>query len=278
MPNKWYIFSNLPTRMTALPFNQGSVAVKAAWRILTDKDTPAIRARYYVVPNAQVFDPASRTCMAQDIALVGLHIVTKTPSRPQWIWSTFEHVDNVPGITTEPKPPAGVPFSFYDPGQPPTLSPPAPPVSTTNPPVPDPPPVQVIRQQAIEPKAMAMNEAYWNLPQIKGRVWQNYMLVMTQWPTAVVPESPGNDAVPTPIMDSALSNTTMETYFQSNGGSCMTCHNRSNQQGRDFVMFVTVDAFQPSVPPPPGQQPGSSLSDDPLFQSLVDFFNTVQKK
>ena len=50
--HKWYIASNLPETMRPVPFNIGSTAVKAAWRILTDKDTPAIRARYYVVPGA----------------------------------------------------------------------------------------------------------------------------------------------------------------------------------------------------------------------------------
>jgi len=135
--NKWYIASNLPTQTTAVPFKPGSTEIKAAWRILTDKDTPAIRSRYYVVPNAQVFDVASGECKPRDIALVGVHIVTKTPERPQWIWSTFEHVDNVPGITTEPKPLAGVPFSFNDSNQPQTLNPAQgpPAISPANPPL-----------------------------------------------------------------------------------------------------------------------------------------------
>jgi hypothetical protein len=120
---EWYIASKLPTRETFASFNNDSTSIKAAWRILTDKDTPAIRARYYVVPKAQVFDVVSGKCTAQDIALVGLHIVTKTADRPQWIWSSFEHVDNVPGQTTEPTPPTGVPFSFNDARRPQTLSP-----------------------------------------------------------------------------------------------------------------------------------------------------------
>src|SRR5258708_39895811 len=44
------------------------------------------------------------------MALVGLHITQKTPSAPQWIWSTFEHLDNVPG------PGAQAPYSFFKPG------------------------------------------------------------------------------------------------------------------------------------------------------------------
>jgi hypothetical protein len=290
--NKWYIASNLPTPTTAVPFNPGSTEIKAAWRILTDKDTPAIRSRYYVVPNAQVLDVASGKCTAQDIALVGLHIVTKTPDRPQWIWSTFEHVDNVPGITAEPKPPAGVPFSFNNANQPQTLNPAKrpPAISPANPPVTDPPPMQVVRKQAIKPQTMAMNAAYWNLSQIKGTVWQNYMLVMTQWPTEIAPESPSNDGVPFPPGGSALGNTTMETYFQFDGGSCMDCHGIvSNRNGRDFVMFVTMDAFRPKVPAPgdlfaakitgeQALQTGNALSADPMVKSLTEFFDASKGK
>jgi hypothetical protein len=42
------------------------------------------------------FDP-TQTCKQVTVGLVGLHIVQKTASRPQWIWSTFEQIDNVPG-------------------------------------------------------------------------------------------------------------------------------------------------------------------------------------
>ena len=34
----------------------GSIAVKAAWRELTDADSPAVRARYYVVRDAEIVD------------------------------------------------------------------------------------------------------------------------------------------------------------------------------------------------------------------------------
>jgi hypothetical protein len=37
------------------------------------------------------------------VALVALHFVYKTPSRPQWIWSTFEHADNVPESGESPR-------------------------------------------------------------------------------------------------------------------------------------------------------------------------------
>jgi hypothetical protein len=150
--------------------------------------------------------------------------------------------------------------------------------------------MQVVRKQAIKPQTMAMNAAYWNLSQIKGTVWQNYMLVMTQWPTEIAPESPSNDGVPFPPGGSALGNTTMETYFQFDGGSCMDCHGIvSNRNGRDFVMFVTMDAFRPKVPAPgelfatkiageQALQTGNALSADPMVKSLTEFFDAAKGK
>jgi hypothetical protein len=301
--HKWYIAANLPSPDNPVPFNVGSTEIKAAWRILTDKDTPAIRSRYYIVPDAQVFDVTAKKCLKRDIALVGFHIVTKTADRPQWIWSTFEHVDNVPGLSSEPKPPSGVPFSFNDPSKPQTLDPrrPPPPISPTNQPVANPTPMQVVRLQKIGPTpdddTMKMNQAYWNLPEIKGTVWENYMLVATQWPTQTSPEKPDNNGVPFPIDGMETANTTMETYFQAprqppfTGGSCMECHQTSNAAGRDFVMFVTMDAFRPGVTTPAdlfsekvaGGRPVQanqppSLEADPLIKSLQQFFDAADKK
>jgi hypothetical protein len=185
--------------------------------------------------------------------LVGFHIVTKTRERPQWIWSTFEHVDNVPGITDEPRPPPGVPFSFNNGDGPPTLYPEKAPPSISSKSVEAvPSPMQVVRKQRIFPETMDMNRAYWKLPEIMGTVWQNYMLVMTQWPNTVAPEDPTNDGHPFPVANWNVSNTTIETYLQGDdkGGilpSCMGCHAISNHHGRDFVMFVAVDAFRRRV-------------------------------
>ena len=35
-------------------------------------------------------------CARTTVGLIGLHIAQKTPSRPQWIWSSFEQDDTVP--------------------------------------------------------------------------------------------------------------------------------------------------------------------------------------
>jgi hypothetical protein len=120
-------------------------------------------------------------------------------------------------------------------------------------------------------------------------VWQNYMLVSTQWPTQIAPESPSNNGAPFPSGGSEIANTTMETYFQFDGGSCMDCHTISNNQGRDFVMFVTMDAFRPTVAAPSeafsakiaaeqANQTATALGNDLLVKALADFFDEAKTK
>jgi hypothetical protein len=235
----------------------GSIAVKAAWRLLTAADPPAVRARYYVVENANVVDvgktlAAGRVvCSKSDIALVGLHIVIRTRFRPQGIWSTFEQVDNVPpvgkGDAREPDArQAGLPYSYFDASKPrlglwPRFgSPDTLPVSLRNPPKMVPTPMQVVRRYPIHPSTVAMNRAYAALPGVKGTVWEHYMLVANQWPTVTRPVDPRNDGVFFPQMRKEnLVNTTMETYFQDPPSSCMACHHKvANVYGRDFVGII----------------------------------------
>ncbi len=272
---KAYRPENVPTMEAPAQFHIGSIAVKAAWRILNDSDTPAVRARYYVVHDAWAVDVArsraagSVVCSRVDIALVGLHIAIKTRYRPQWIWSTFEHIDNVPPIGKgEAREPdaraAGAPYAFNDPAlpqndvAPPQDAPLARTVSLVNPPRLDPEPMQIVRKHPIRPQTMAMNRAYWALPQISGTVWANYMLTATQWPTVTQPPGPDNDGRYFPglhidsdtpgenyqsddnaSMDSNLVNTTMESYSQDQPSSCMACHHATaNARGRDFVAIL----------------------------------------
>jgi len=263
----WSEGLNLPDERRPARLPVGSIAVKAAWRPLTPDEAPAARRRYYV-ESAEIVDVAKTlaagraVCSRSDVALVGLHIAIKTKSRPQWVWSTFEHVDNVPpaGVAEAREPDArdaGAPYSFFDAAKPAKLWPPlgakdTAPVDWTNPPKLSPEPMQVVRRYPIEPEIMAANRAYWALPGVKGTVWERYMLVAVQWPTSKAPPGPDNDGAffpgrperasaeesyrSTAQAQENLVNTTMETYLQDLPSSCMACHQAvSNARGRDFV-------------------------------------------
>ena len=244
----WSVGENLPDPAHPADLPAGSIAVKAAWRPLNAADSAAVRARYYVVADANIVDVAKTlaaghvVCSKSDVALVGLHIVIRTKDRPQGLWSTFEHVDNVPpageGEAREPDAKeAGAPYSYFDASEA-EAWPLAdlrlarhPCVSLDHPPKIDPTPMQVVRRHPIHASTMAMNRAYWALPGIKGTVWEHYMLVASQWPTIPEPIGPQNDGgyfpgqpltadAPRENYQAAdapkenLVNTTIETYFQ----------------------------------------------------------------
>ena len=100
--NKFYLRSNLPVVPSPRPnvpvfqFANGSIAIKAAWLDMAGFSR-ARRKRFYT-RSAMVKDPATGKCSSVTVGLVGLHIVQKTPSRPQWIWSSFEQVDTAPNF------------------------------------------------------------------------------------------------------------------------------------------------------------------------------------
>ena len=55
------------------------------------------------------------TCRLAWVGLVGFHLAAKTFWAPQWIWSTFEHTDNVPAGNTSPDEPEPPNFSLFNP-------------------------------------------------------------------------------------------------------------------------------------------------------------------
>jgi hypothetical protein len=196
----------------------GAMEVKAAWKQLGTGDDPT---KFYTV-SATLIDPATGNEIANvPMGLVGLHIITRTDSAAQWVWSTFEHVANAPDAPPKdappPPPPAGSHFNFNDPTktQPAAgygFEPPMPPPGGKLPP--NPQPTQITRKlnnacingawtQALNAKMQAA---------LAGTVWANYRLVTTQWPFD-----------PTTFLPQNVTNTTLETYVQG-FGSCMGCH------------------------------------------------------
>ena len=237
-----YRKSRLPVGGVKLRFPNGSVAVKAAWKMIKEDELAAARGRYYLV-DALVLDPASNTCKMQKMGLVGLHIVQKTPMRPQWVWSSFEHIDNVPEPGATPA--VARHYTFNDPSRPQLLDPAiAPsPISQSNPPLDNPKAMQVVRSKKIAASTKKTNDDYQAL--LKGTVWENYQLVMTQWPKFPQPEEengapfPGQFTGPDPMTN--IANATMETYFQKTAAtSCMTCHDAARRKGTDFVWFLQL--------------------------------------
>lgn len=103
----------------------GAIEIKAAWREMCTDPDPAKcpklddPTRYYT-RDATIYtrDPlgGEATCRTAKVGLVGFHIAHKTFWAPQWVWSTFEHVDNVPSAGLFPKDTErSTVYSFYSP-------------------------------------------------------------------------------------------------------------------------------------------------------------------
>lgn len=215
------------------PAAVGAIMVKAAWKHLGAGDDPA---RFHAV-RAFVYTPRSdnpkipESCTVETLGLVGLHIVHRTVTAPQWSWTTVEQVDNAPSFGG----PVAGHYSFYDStSQAPSNTPPPRPWIPTQLSM----PTQLLRLTALGQSIQALN-ASWQarLAAVNGRsVWQYYHLIGTQWPTD--PKNPLTNPLGTP-QPSFLANTVIESYLQgivADGhvtlvpnvtSSCMGCHNNA---------------------------------------------------
>ena len=239
----------------------GSIHVKAAWKILNlngpgQHDDPA---RFYTA-QALIYTPGVPSAFLATVGLVGLHIAHKTIGRPEWIWSTFEQVDNAPDmpqasapIPAPPTPPGQ--YNFTNAGCNATQCPPNQQVAKTSD-----TPVQVLRVTPIPQETQNLNLQFqaalheWN----PKTVWQYYQLVSTQWPA-----EPANTKIFGGPQPAFLANTTLETYFQGPSPanptsqnpphSCMDCHGMFGQQ-KDFVfqLFKAHPHAATAAPPVPG--------------------------
>jgi len=263
----------------------GALTVKSAWiELPKGNDRPGKHidaSRFYVRRDAWLQDPQTRACRTATVGLVGLHIAFKTQSRPQWIWSTFEHIDNVPEqgdrsgktytfnngdgthMTDDPEPmyqfprPAGAP----GPGVPPK-------------------PFQVERLQQISSDTLNANQDSQAKLRKLGSVWRYYKLVMTQWP--VVPSAPDEDAsraFPMPFCSGravpAAINTTMETFLQTKQHcdqrlTCMGCHNAA--RATDFIWSIPVN---PNFPP---EDPRFPTPRDDALKALQNILHGSQPR
>jgi hypothetical protein len=258
----------------------GAMEIKAAWRILDPAQHSANIKRFYVVRAMVAVAPDLVTgnkqiCTLVDLGLVAMHIIqknslTNNSLKPQWFWSTFEHVDNAPqarnacdpgqpsqcgylgqqacAATLPPNPPDysyfNATYAVMKTNVPPTPSPsgapyawnPAPPYAKNYMTVAGPHGAQHIGTQIsrcwqIYGLTDKLNTQWRAQLGAVGSVFQNYMLVGTQWGASTT--ATPNPKVAIGGVPNFLSNSVVETYLQNaadpknpfNNGSCITCHN-----------------------------------------------------
>ena len=224
----------------AKPYREGAAMLKAAWKQMTPSDDPS---RYYTV-RAKIYDTSQRQPSCRDVTmgLIGFHIGHKVDGFAQWIWSSFEQVDNVPN--DDGSKPAGRMTLNNGSDDPKTVG------GWANRPdlKREVPPDKRMKAQVTRLNPIPTTPAGQSTVDINDRyrkalgrtVWTNYQLVITQWPAAPVPQSqfkpkenqgvyPQDAGGPFPVNNAV--NTALETFFQSQsdaagagGNSCMQCH------------------------------------------------------
>jgi hypothetical protein len=227
----------------------GAFMLKVSWRILSPSE---VLAKNFHTVDALVLTPpaATRRCLKETLGLVGFHAVHKTATRPQWIWTSFEHVKNVPDRdeVDDPHKLHG-PYNFFSVNCKGDCK------ENATPPTPwDPDPAlelrfrkdnsfksQIVRETPLTHAAKNMNSIFQSM--LANSVWKNYMLISTQWPSAFGCTSlksrnpsapdPKNDFHKQPDMTCSpaptfMANSTLETYSQGEvpiaSSSCIACH------------------------------------------------------
>lgn len=248
-------------------FPPDALELKLSWRVAAKLDaagndvTPRYiedaDQRFYVVKaqvpvvaveNGKVVEKGE-TYWAK-IALVGMHVTGVVQGHPEFIWATFEHVDNAPDcdkVNTQ-KPGAGKEWSFYKTGTPDTQC------NQTD------PTAGLLASSSICRSAktaanvdakpcgndgsQAQLDNDRNIFQLNADVrqmldassiWRNYVLVGSQWTTGAsapafgIPDNNGNllqqPGAPQAFQKGScdLANTSMESFTQ--GMNCFACHN-----------------------------------------------------
>ena len=239
---------------------QGSIEIKSAWKELCTKvacnplDNPEeYYWRYVLIYNAAVAKSQGtqpETCRVARMGLVGLHAIFKTFWQPQWIWSTFEHVKNVPDVGQSVDPNISPnPYSLFNPqclleGMQPTpeqcLLGERPGIFGNSDPTlccqnlqlilnshPDPNnpqaqsksilpeeeaiPNHITRLNKVGTDAETLNQVFRPLLKKQGSVWQNYKLINTQW--ALDGRLSGDSSFPYAVVDLLCLNGTKPPCF-----------------------------------------------------------------
>jgi hypothetical protein len=236
----------------------GAIEIKLAWKEMGDHDDPlrfyTRKVRVLISGPATDGGPQYRTINA---GLVGMHIAMHTESSPEWIWSTFEQIDNVrqnplehggmshanftnPNLSDTPVnllPPKnagctnGANCTTWDESRTTT------PVQVTRVKVPTQPGLNPLDEK-LSDEVGDLNAQVQALLHKNNSVFQYYELIGTQWPVhkyapafaggeGSAPESITNKT-PGDVVPVFLVNTTMETYFQK-GQQAAGCLEQDNR-------------------------------------------------
>lgn len=255
--NKLYDYNTLINE-DKINFPNFATQIKASWRQLIP---PKDNLSRYITKQANIqqfdqFGQATEKITNVTLGLVGLHVITKATGYPQWIWSTFEHIDNVPMqvmnnniIVNQPK--SDISYHYYDANARASDVNQSPciwietPINNTksnqninkNTPICGPKanvtfqtPTPLDRYTPINEMTQEVNQYQQENAPVKGTVLENYQLIVTQYPTQ--PDHPSDPlGQPNPTL---AANVTMESYIQETS-SCIKCHSQASAPNSQYL-------------------------------------------
>jgi hypothetical protein len=253
----------------------GAIMIKVSWRVIdSEKDKQKFHTADALILMPRHDDKSEPPCLRKTLGLVGFHVGHKTVSRRQWIWTSFEHIDNVPEDKEIADARMKPSYNFYNPKCDAQKCP----VNQTPPHPWDPTYInglkfgdttfksQISRVVPLTDETKDLNKRFQAV--LGDTVWKNYMLLTTQWPSGFPCSTEGDpndkitpaDKQPTdfkkqPDMNCApaptfLANSTLETYSQGKdplaSSSCMSCHGNAVSHQRHPADFDARNFFNQS--------------------------------
>jgi hypothetical protein len=268
--HRYYELSNLETPdPEASEFPVGTLELKVSWRVASEGSNVYIEdaeQSYYVV-DAEVptYAVKNNRVVATDgtrhvkLAMVGMHVTGVVAGHPEFIWGTFEQLQNAPDsepgsapATTGPFGRTG-PWSLYEPGTPSDQTN----IFDTSAPA---APANVTRldpwgggSESNTTNIIELDESVWAQLPASRKLLTEYFEVGAIWTTGALPLNnasfePGVDPAETlkgsfraDDPQAGLANTTMETFTQFQ--NCFYCHNA----GEHTAQVLQPDGTQKAV-------------------------------
>lgn len=195
--------------LDATRFPPGAQEIKIAWKVLTGKDN----SENYITSTGWVKNPGTGKCSAEQLGLVGYHLVMSTDYHPEMLWSSWTHTENNPVCATREAQGKRTDYSYYSNDSTEKVNTY---VGGESPNICNPKPEQGTRDNKIFPLTQ-LREGY--SEQFSGDVLGNYKMLGVLW----------TDKGVMPALSKAqrgqllLAHPQLESFYQDNL-NCFSCH------------------------------------------------------
>jgi hypothetical protein len=257
---KYFGPKNYQMASPTLDYPIGATVIKSSWRVVQpDEDTSNVFTTTATIALLEsdgkgTLKLTGKTQSGVKVALVGIHVVGVIKEHPEFVWATFEQLNNAPFLPPGMDPHSAAPvsaqsFTFYKGGTPANKSN-ALPNAKTN------PLSIVVATQAISPvgnvfqqfefggatppdRVADITSANTNFqdtikgqsPKVIAPVFADYRLDGSTWLLAGTLKPGDGDMDQEAIGSISLANSTLETFTQGDGNNCFMCHKTTGGSG-----------------------------------------------